>query len=82
VALPEVIYLVVRRFPYQLKRVLTRASVLLSTFLALLIPAVTTYPALSRKSFVAVWIISVLPTTFLGGRWRYAALPFMGLTGG
>ncbi|KAI0310727.1 hypothetical protein OF83DRAFT_1070095 [Amylostereum chailletii] len=54
----------------------------LSTLLSLLIPNVTTSAALSSKAFVAVWILSCLPTAILAGRFKYAALAFIGITGG
>ncbi|KAK7054484.1 hypothetical protein VNI00_003682 [Paramarasmius palmivorus] len=54
----------------------------LSTFLALLIPSTTSSKPLSNKSFVAVWLLSALVTTFLGGRFKYAALTFAALLGG
>ncbi|THU86879.1 hypothetical protein K435DRAFT_782714 [Dendrothele bispora CBS 962.96] len=37
---------------------------------------------LSEKSFIAVWLLSSLLTTFLGSRYKYAALAFAGVTGG
>ena len=37
---------------------------------------------LSPMSFLLVWIFSVIPTTLIGGRWKVAALSFIGLTGG
>ncbi|KAF7324766.1 hypothetical protein MKEN_00518400 [Mycena kentingensis (nom. inval.)] len=54
----------------------------LSTFLALLVPAISSSAPLNSKSFVPVWLLSCLITTFLAGRWRYCALTFIGLTGG
>jgi hypothetical protein len=57
-------------------------TVHLATFLALLIPSVSSAGALGPKSFVAVWFLSAAPMTFVGARWRYAALPILGLTGG
>ncbi|KAG7445605.1 uncharacterized protein BT62DRAFT_166250 [Guyanagaster necrorhizus] len=53
-----------------------------STFLALLIPSITSSSALSYKSFVAVWFLTSLLTTFLAGRWKYCALAFGGISGG
>ncbi|EDR13191.1 uncharacterized protein LACBIDRAFT_292432 [Laccaria bicolor S238N-H82] len=41
----------------------------LSTLLVLLIPATSSSAALSSKSFVAVWILSCIVTTFLSGRY-------------
>ncbi|KAF5340491.1 hypothetical protein D9758_014566 [Tetrapyrgos nigripes] len=55
----------------------------LSTFLALLIPNKNpNLSSLSEKSFLATWLLSSLLTTFLGGRYKYAALALAGLTGG
>ena len=57
-------------------------TVHLSTFLSLLIPAVSSSAPHSPASFLAVWILSAALTTALGGRWKYAALAFAGLSGG
>ncbi|KAJ7472228.1 hypothetical protein B0H11DRAFT_2282799 [Mycena galericulata] len=54
----------------------------LSTFLSLMVPAISTSSALNSKSFLAVWLLSCVITTFLAGRWRYFALPFIGISGG
>ncbi|KAL0960840.1 hypothetical protein HGRIS_005856 [Hohenbuehelia grisea] len=54
----------------------------LSTCLALLIPSVTSSARLSRSSFLAIWILSCIPTTALAGRWKYCALVFSGISGG
>ncbi|KAH6918309.1 hypothetical protein BKA70DRAFT_1088986 [Coprinopsis sp. MPI-PUGE-AT-0042] len=54
----------------------------LSTLLALVIPGTTALAPLSSTSFLAVWILSCIPTTVLGGRYRLAALVFSGLSGG
>ncbi|KAJ7182592.1 hypothetical protein C8R43DRAFT_911084 [Mycena crocata] len=54
----------------------------LSTFLSLLVPAISTSSPLNSKSFVAVWLLSCVITTFLAGRWRYCALTFIGISGG
>ncbi|EIN12345.1 hypothetical protein PUNSTDRAFT_81513 [Punctularia strigosozonata HHB-11173 SS5] len=53
-----------------------------ATFLALLIPATSSSASLSHKSFVAVWLLSVIPTTFIAGRWRIAAILFGAISGG
>ncbi|KAK0221493.1 hypothetical protein IW262DRAFT_1374225 [Armillaria fumosa] len=53
-----------------------------STFLALLIPSITSSSTLSSSSFVAVWLLSSLLTTFLAGRWKYCALALGGISGG
>ncbi|KAJ7621139.1 hypothetical protein FB45DRAFT_798859 [Roridomyces roridus] len=53
-----------------------------STFLALLVPAISTSTPLNSKSFLAVWLLSSAITTFLAGRWRYFALTFIGISGG
>ncbi|KAJ7740901.1 hypothetical protein DFH07DRAFT_891638 [Mycena maculata] len=54
----------------------------LSTFLSLMVPAISTSSPLNSKSFLAVWLLSCLITTFLAGRWRYFALTFVGISGG
>src|ERR1700722_7992835 len=54
----------------------------LSTFLSLLIPAISSLPSLAPKSFLAIWILSVIPATLAGGRWKYCALTFAGISGG
>ncbi|PCH40314.1 hypothetical protein WOLCODRAFT_131346 [Wolfiporia cocos MD-104 SS10] len=53
----------------------------LATFLALLLPSVTTSPKLTDKSFMAVWILAAVCCTFVAGRWRYAALLSAGIAG-
>ncbi|KAG2010343.1 hypothetical protein CC2G_013175 [Coprinopsis cinerea AmutBmut pab1-1] len=54
----------------------------LATLLSLLIPARTPSASLSPNAFLAVWILSCLPTTFLAARYRLTALLFAGLEGG
>ncbi|KAF5340640.1 hypothetical protein D9611_007480 [Ephemerocybe angulata] len=54
----------------------------LSTLLALLIPGTTSSSPLSPKSFLAVWLLSCIPTTILGGVKKNAALLFAGVGGG
>ncbi|KAF8897480.1 hypothetical protein BD779DRAFT_1667454 [Infundibulicybe gibba] len=53
-----------------------------STFLALLVPTISTSAPLSSGAFTAVWLISCAVTTFLAGRWKYCALAFSGISGG
>ncbi|KAL1754072.1 hypothetical protein FB107DRAFT_216445 [Schizophyllum commune] len=53
-----------------------------ATFLAVCIPALTSASPLSSKSFIAVWLLPSLVPTLLGGRWKYCALAFAGITGG
>ncbi|KAJ6567766.1 hypothetical protein DFH09DRAFT_1314274 [Mycena vulgaris] len=53
-----------------------------STFLSLMVPAISTSSPLNSKSFLAVWLLSCMITTFLAGRWRYFALTFVGISGG
>ncbi|KAJ6551495.1 hypothetical protein B0H19DRAFT_1157919 [Mycena capillaripes] len=53
-----------------------------STFLSLMVPAISTSSPLNSKSFLAVWLLSSVITTFLAGRWRYCALTLVGLSGG
>lgn len=47
-----------------------------------MIPALSSTNALTSKSFVAVWLLSSLVTTFLAGRWKYCALALAGISGG
>ncbi|VDB85578.1 unnamed protein product [Peniophora sp. CBMAI 1063] len=54
----------------------------LSTFLALLIPNVTSQSALSSKAFIAVWLLSCILTSLLAARFEYAALSLAAITGG
>ncbi|KAJ7489469.1 hypothetical protein FB451DRAFT_1024640 [Mycena latifolia] len=53
-----------------------------STFLSLMVPAISNSSPLNSKSFLAVWLLSCVITTFLAGRWRYFALTFVGISGG
>lgn len=53
-----------------------------STILAVTIPGTTTSASLSPTSFLAVWILSCVPATILGGRYRLSALVLSGLSGG
>ncbi|KAJ7103765.1 hypothetical protein C8R44DRAFT_887282 [Mycena epipterygia] len=53
-----------------------------STFLSLMVPAISASAPLNSKSFLAVWLLSCMITTFLAGRWRYFALTFVGISGG
>ncbi|KAJ4466242.1 hypothetical protein J3R30DRAFT_3311152 [Lentinula aciculospora] len=55
----------------------------LSTSLALIIPATSSATtSLSSGAFVAVWVLTAISTTILGGRYAIAALSFSGLSGG
>ncbi|KAJ7578107.1 hypothetical protein C8J56DRAFT_969013 [Mycena floridula] len=54
----------------------------LSTFLALLIPALTRNPPLTPTTFLVVWLLSAVVTTPLGGRWKVCAVGFAGIQGG
>jgi hypothetical protein len=54
----------------------------LSTFLALLIPTISTSSALTPKSFLPVWLLPAFVTTLFSGRWKYFALAFSGISGG
>ncbi|KAF7377735.1 hypothetical protein MSAN_00196500 [Mycena sanguinolenta] len=54
----------------------------LSTFLSLMIPAISSSAPLNSKTFVVVWLLSSVITTFLAGRWRYCALASLGVSGG
>lgn len=53
-----------------------------ATFLSLLIMNESSASPLTSTTFLVVWIFSVIPTTILGGRWKVAALIFIGITGG
>lgn len=53
-----------------------------SSFLALLIPAISTSSALTPKSFFPIWLSSAIVTTLVSGRWKYCALAFSGISGG
>ncbi|KAG6814253.1 hypothetical protein H0H92_015368 [Tricholoma furcatifolium] len=54
----------------------------LSTFLSVMVPAMSSSAVLSSNAFMAVWILSCIITTILGGRYRYCARIFAGLSGG
>ncbi|KAJ6467007.1 hypothetical protein C8R45DRAFT_1020804 [Mycena sanguinolenta] len=54
----------------------------ISTFLSLMIPAISSSAPLNSKTFIVVWLLSSVITTFLAGRWRYCALAFLGISGG
>jgi hypothetical protein len=58
------------------------SQVHLSTFLSLMIPSLSSSAPLSSKSFLSVWLLSAIVTTFLSGRWRYCALVAAGMSGG
>ncbi|KAI0350347.1 hypothetical protein OH77DRAFT_1489218 [Trametes cingulata] len=53
----------------------------LTTFLALLVPNVSSNKPLSAGAFVAVWLLSGIVCAILAARWKYAALGFAGLVG-
>ncbi len=52
-----------------------------TTFLALLIPNVTSDSPLTPGAFVAVWMLSGIVCAVVAARWKYAALGFAGLSG-
>ncbi|KAI0655484.1 hypothetical protein C8Q70DRAFT_1020299 [Cubamyces menziesii] len=52
-----------------------------TTFVALLVPNVSSNPPLSSGAFVAVWLLSSIICTILAARWKYVALGFAGLVG-
>lgn len=54
----------------------------LSTFLVLVIPSLSSAKPLFPGSFLAAWLLSSLVTTFVCGRWKYAVLTLVGITGG
>lgn len=53
-----------------------------ATFLSLLIMNESSASPLTSTAFLVVWVFSIIPLTILGGRWRIAALTFIGITGG
>ena len=79
-------YVFGRKFtlPYLITQISISLSCIvhLSTFLALLIPVISTSHALSSNAFIAVWILSCISTTILGGRFKYCALFFSAVLGG
>uniref|UniRef100_A0A0W0G251 DUF4203 domain-containing protein n=1 Tax=Moniliophthora roreri TaxID=221103 RepID=A0A0W0G251_MONRR len=54
----------------------------LATFLTLVISNLTPSPAPSKAAFVPIWLLSCLPTTFLGARYRHFALFSAAVVGG
>lgn len=54
----------------------------LASALALLIPATTHASPIFPGAFLAVWVITSVLTTVLGGRYRFAALAFYATCGG
>ncbi|TCD62424.1 hypothetical protein EIP91_006906 [Steccherinum ochraceum] len=52
-----------------------------TTFLSLLIPASSGSTPLGSKAFLAVCMLSAVVCSLIAGRWRYAALTFVGCTG-
>lgn len=54
----------------------------LSTFLALLAPAVSSSAPLSPSAFFAIWILCCSIATIFGGLYLYCALLFSGIIGG
>ena len=62
---------------------LTRSiSVHVATFLSLYIPNTSSSSPLSPAAFLVVWMLTAIPSTLFGGRWRLAALFCIGTTGG
>lgn len=53
-----------------------------STFLSLLIQNETSSASLTPTTFLIVWLFSIIPPIILGGRWKMAALTFIGICGG
>ncbi|KAI0770461.1 hypothetical protein C8Q74DRAFT_1275571 [Fomes fomentarius] len=53
----------------------------LTTFLALLIPNLTTTKSLTPGAFLAICLLSAVLCSILAARWRYATLFFAGLLG-
>lgn len=54
----------------------------LSTLLALLIMNRTSYAPLGGIQFLVIWLLSALVTSVLAGRWKYVAVPMIGIGGG
>ncbi|KAI0714087.1 hypothetical protein C8T65DRAFT_645461 [Cerioporus squamosus] len=52
-----------------------------TTFLALLIPNVSTSKSLSAGAFLAVWLLSAIACSILAARWRFVTLAFAGIAG-
>ncbi|KAI0325043.1 hypothetical protein GY45DRAFT_1330853 [Cubamyces sp. BRFM 1775] len=52
-----------------------------TTFVALLVPNVSSNTPLSSGAFVAVWLLSSIICATLAARWKYVALGFAGLVG-
>lgn len=53
-----------------------------TTFLSLLVPAVSSAAPIGSNSFLAAWLISSITLALFGGRWRYSAIALSGITGG
>jgi len=53
----------------------------LSTFLALLIPSLSSSPPLTSTTFLMTWLLSALPCLVGAGRWRYMAFALSGISG-
>ncbi|RPD54670.1 hypothetical protein L226DRAFT_90545 [Lentinus tigrinus ALCF2SS1-7] len=52
-----------------------------TTFLALLIPNVSTSKPLSPGAFLAVWLLPSIACSVLAARWRFVTLAFAGIAG-
>ncbi|CDO75303.1 hypothetical protein BN946_scf184654.g11 [Trametes cinnabarina] len=52
-----------------------------ATFVALLVPNVSSNAPLSAGAFVAVWLLTSIVCAILAARWKYVALGFAGLVG-
>ncbi|KAI9064645.1 hypothetical protein FKP32DRAFT_1591267 [Trametes sanguinea] len=52
-----------------------------ATFVALLVPNVSSDPPPSAGAFVAVWLLTGIVCAVLAARWKYVALGFAGLVG-
>ncbi|KAF5321569.1 hypothetical protein D9619_000097 [Psilocybe cf. subviscida] len=53
-----------------------------ATALSLIIPGTTSSATLSAPAFCAVWVLSAIVFTALGGRWRVAGVLLLGISGG
>ncbi|KAI0698084.1 hypothetical protein BC835DRAFT_1413230 [Cytidiella melzeri] len=52
-----------------------------ATFLSILLPNTTSTSPLGHKVFLAIWALSALVCLALGGKWKYAAISLIGVSG-
>lgn len=58
-----------------------RVAVHFSTFLSVVLPNTTPTSPLGPKAFLAIWVVSTIFCLVLGGKWRYAAISLIGISG-